>query len=214
LICWPADRPARGAAIARLIVISGPSGAGKGTLIKEVLARVPGLVLSVSATTRAMRPGEVEERDYYFLSEREFRRWVHRGLFLEWAEYSGNLYGTPRQAVQDNLEAGLDVVLEIELKGAKKVLSHCRDALMVFIMPPSLKELERRLRGRKTETEKAIQSRLARAEEEIAEVERKMARTRRPHHYVIVNDSVKRASEELAQIIERTREEDEQAHCG
>jgi guanylate kinase len=158
-----------------------------------------------------MRPGEQEGREYFFLSEREFKSWIRKHLFLEWAEYTGHLYGTPRHAVQEDLDAGRDVILEIELKGAKKVLAECPDALMVFIMPPSLEELERRLRGRKTESEEAIQSRLARAKEEMAEVEKKMKRGRGQHHYVIVNDSVKRASAELAGIIERTREDDEQA---
>lgn len=177
------------------------------------MARVPGLALSVSATTRQMRPGEVEGREYYFLSEREFKRWVYKGLFLEWAEYTGNLYGTPRHAVRENLDRGLDVILEIELKGAKKVLAHCPEAVMIYIMPPSLEELERRLRGRKTESEEAIQSRLARAKEEMAEVEKKMKRNRGRNHYGIVNDSVERASDELAALIERTRDEDEQADC-
>ena len=175
------------------------------------MSRVSGLALSISATTRHMRPGEVEGREYYFLTEREFRRWIRRGLFLEWAEYTGHLYGTPRHAVQDNLDAGLDVILEIELKGAKKVLAHCPEALMIFIMPPSIEELERRLRGRKTESEEAVVNRLARAKEEMAEVEKKMRRNR-PQHYAIVNHTVEQATGELAGVIERTREEDEQAH--
>jgi guanylate kinase len=159
-----------------------------------------------------MRPGEREGREYFFLSEDEFKSWVRKGSFLEWAEYTGHLYGTPGRAVRENLEAGRDIILEIELKGAKKVLAQCPEALMIFIMPPSLEELERRLRGRKTESEEAIQSRLARAKEEMAEVKKKMGRNRRKHLYGIVNDSVKRASEELAGIIQRTREEDEQAN--
>ncbi len=181
-----------GAGIARLIVISGPSGAGKGTLIKRVMSCVPDLHLSVSATTRAKR--------------------VESGLFLEWAPYTGNLYGTPVKAVEEQLCAGRDVILEIELKGADNVLAQCPEAVMVYIMPPSLEELERRLRGRGTETERAIRNRLARAQEEMAEVEKKGAEGLPSLHYVIVNDKVKRASEELAGIIERTREEDEQAH--
>ncbi|MBN1628895.1 MAG: guanylate kinase [Thermoleophilia bacterium] len=198
--------------MARLIVISGPSGAGKGTVIKRVMACVPDLALSVSATTRKMRPGEVEGREYFFLSDQEFRRWIRKGLFLEWADYTGSLYGTPKKPVREHLEAGRDVILEIELKGAKKVLAKCPEALMVFIMPPSLEELERRLRGRGTESEEAIQKRLARAREEIPEAEKRMKRNR-PHHYGIVNNSVAQASEEFAAIIERTREEDEQADC-
>jgi guanylate kinase len=212
LTCFAPDCSLGGAGIARLIVISGPSGAGKGTLIKRVFARVPRLMLSISATTRCKRAGERDGRDYFFLSLDTFRSWIDEGRFLEWAEYAGNLYGTPAKAVEENLRAGLDVVLEIELKGANNILSRWPEALMVFIVPPSLEELERRLRGRKTECEAAIQSRLARAKEEMAEVEKNMREEPSRLHYVIVNDSVKRASEELAEIIERTREEDEQAH--
>jgi len=167
--------------------------------------------LSVSATTRARRTGEKDGREYFFLGDAEFRRWIREGRFLEWAEYTGHLYGTPGEAVRENLEAGRDVILEIELKGAKKVLRHCRDAVMIFIMPPSLEELERRLRGRKTESEEAIRGRLARAKEEMAEVEKKMLRGLPPLHYAILNDSVTRAGAELAGIIQRIREWDEQA---
>lgn len=192
-------------------MISGPSGAGKGTLIKRVMSRDPRLALSVSATTRPLRAGEVHGRDYFFLSREGFERWIRDGEFLEWAEYTGNLYGTPAQAVKDHLEDGRDVILEIELQGAEKVLSLCPRALMIYIVPPSLEELERRLRGRKTESEEAIKSRLERAKEELAAVEEKVERGLPRWHYVIVNDTVKRASAELADIIQRTREEDEQA---
>jgi guanylate kinase len=173
------------------------------------MALVPALFLSISATTRAMRPEEVDGREYHFLSKEVFTRWIRRGLFLEWAEYAGNLYGTPKKAVRENLEAGRDVILEIELKGAKKVLAKCPEALMVFIIPPSLEELERRLRSRGTDSEAAIQRRLARAKEEIPEVE-KILGEGRPLHYGIVNESVEQASDQLAGIIERIREEDEQ----
>jgi len=201
----------RGAVIARLIVISGPSGAGKGTLIKRVMSCLPGLRLSVSATTRGRRAGERHGREYYFLNRSEFERRIEEGRFLEWAAYTGNLYGTPGKAVRDHLEAGRDVILEIELEGAKKVLSQCRDAVMVYIMPPSLEELERRLRGRGTESEEAILDRLGRAKEEMGEVEARVAEGLPPLHYVIVNDKVNRASDELARIIERIRIKDEQA---
>jgi guanylate kinase len=172
-----------------------------------------GLTLSVSATTRERRPGEEHGREYFFLSRGEFKRWVAEGRFLEWAEYAGNLYGTPERTVRENLEAGLDVILEIELKGADQVLDIRPDAVMVYIMPPSLDELERRLRGRNTDSEHAIRSRLARAEEEMALVEAKVQRGLPPLHYVIVNDSVKRAGAELAGIVKRIREEDEQTDC-
>ncbi len=170
---------------------------------------MPGLKLSVSATTRPRRATERQGTDYFFLTRTEFKEWIEQGLFLEWEGYADNLYGTPAQAVRSYLRDGHDVILEIELNGAGTVLAKCPRALMIFVMPPSLQELERRLRGRNTESEEAIRSRLARAKEEMAEVERKVRRGLPPLHYVIVNDSVKRASEELAGIIEQTREEDE-----
>ncbi len=176
------------------------------------MARVPRLTLSVSATTRCKRPGEQDGREYSFLDESEFRGWIQEGLFLEWAEYAGHLYGTPAQAVQENLNAGLGVILEIELKGAEQVLGQRVDAMMIYIMPPSLSELEHRLRGRKTESEEAIRNRLARAEEEMATVRKKVEEGLPPLHHVIVNDSVKRASSQLAAIIELTRKQDEQAN--
>ena len=169
-------------------------------------------MLSVSATTRPRREGETEGRDYFFLSEEEFRRWVEEGRFLEWAPYCGYLYGTPRQAVEEYLRAGQDVLLEIELEGARQVLEQWPDALMVFIMPPSVDELERRLRCRNTETEAARRTRLAQAAAEIATVKGEGGRAGLRCDYVIVNDSVERASEELAQIILKTREDDEQTN--
>lgn len=211
----PATQSGRGFAAqrtGRLIVIAGPSGAGKGTLIGRLLQLVPGLVLSVSATTRDKRRGEKDGREYFFLSRDQFALWIEEGRFLEWAEYAGNRYGTPAEAVHDNLAAGLDVILEIELQGAGEVLAHCPEAVMIYIVPPSLEELERRLRGRKTESEEAIVRRLARAKEELAEVEKKMLHDHSRLHHVIVNDDVNRAGERLARIIERIREEDEQAH--
>jgi guanylate kinase len=175
------------------------------------MTQLTGVRLSVSATTRSKRDGEQEGRDYFFLTREEFERRARAGLFLEWAAYAGNLYGTPALAVQAELSAGFDVILEIELQGAEQVLRMRSDAVMIYIVPPSLRELERRLRGRKTESEMAIRSRLARAEEEIAIVEAKECEGLPPMHYVIVNDSVDTASDELASIIKRIREEDEQA---
>lgn len=202
----------KAAVIAHLIVICGPSGAGKGTLIARLLRRFPDLVVSVSATTRPRRcRDEVDGRDYFFLSAAEFQRRVDEGDFLEWASFSGNNYGTPRRTVLDHLAAGRDVVLEIELDGARQVAERFPEALMIFVKPPSLEELERRLRARKTETEDAIQRRLARAREELQAVELGTWAGSRRFDYVIVNDSVSRAADELAHIVQRTREEDEQA---
>jgi guanylate kinase len=152
----------------RLIVVSGPSGAGKSTLIKASLETVPELAYSVSATTRAPRPGEEDGRDYLFLSREEFELWISEGRFLEWAEYSGNLYGTPEQKVEELLEDGKSVILEIELQGARQVKQKRPDAVMVFVRAPSLEETRRRLTGRATETEAAMENRLATAVGEVA----------------------------------------------
>jgi guanylate kinase len=152
----------------RLIVVSGPSGAGKSTLIKASLDAVPELAYSVSATTRDPRPGEVDGKDYIFLSREEFERWIEEGRFLEWAEYSGNLYGTPEQKVEELLENGKSVILEIELQGARQVKTKRPDAAMVFVRAPSLEETRRRLTGRATETDEAMESRLVTAVGEVA----------------------------------------------
>ena len=152
----------------RLIVVSGPSGAGKSTLIKASIQAVPELAYSVSATTREPRPGEVDGMDYIFLSRREFERWIEEGRFLEWAEYSGNLYGTPEQKVEELLENGKSVILEIELQGARQVKTKRPDAAMVFVRAPSLEETRRRLTGRATETDEAMECRLVTAIGEVA----------------------------------------------
>jgi guanylate kinase len=159
-----------------------------------------------------MRTGERQGREYFFLSEAEFRGWAEAGRFLEWAEYGGNLYGTPCRPVEEQLGAGCDVLLEIELEGAWQVLERCPNALMFFIMPPSLEELERRLRGRGTESEEAIATRLAKSREEVAVMQAEMAPGGSGRFdYVIVNDSVVRAGDELARAILEVREKDEQA---
>ena len=152
----------------RLIVVSGPSGAGKSTLIREALGSVPELAYSVSATTRAARPGEVHGEHYVFLTREEFERWIGEGKFLEWAEYSGNLYGTPEGKVEELLDAGRSVILEIELQGARQVRQKRPDAAMVFVRAPSLEETRRRLSGRATETAEAMDTRLATAVGEVA----------------------------------------------
>ena len=154
--------------MARLSVITGPSGVGKGTLVSQLLLRQPSIWLSVSATTREPRPGEVEGRSYFFLSRERFERQVEAGGFLEWAEFAGNLYGTPREPVERQLAAGRPVLLEIELEGARQVRRSFPAGFQVLIKPPSLEELERRIRGRATDAEAAIQRRLARAREELA----------------------------------------------
>jgi len=154
--------------MARLTVITGPSGVGKGTLVGRLLSRHPRIWLSVSATTRAPRPGEVEGQSYFFLSRERFEQQVADGGFLEWAEFAGNLYGTPRQPVEQHLAAGRPVLLEIELEGARQVRHSFPAGFQLLIQPPCLEELERRIRGRGTDAEEAIQRRLALARVELA----------------------------------------------
>jgi guanylate kinase len=151
----------------RLIVLTGPSGVGKGTLLQSLLKRHSELYLSTSVTTRAPRLGEVDGKDYYFVSRPEFDRMAGAGELLEWAEFAGNCYGTPRSPVEQQVRQGKWVVLEIELEGARQIRQTFPEALRIFILPPSLPELEFRIRNRGTETEEAIARRLERARAEI-----------------------------------------------
>jgi guanylate kinase len=178
----------------RLIVVSGPSGAGKSTLIQASLQAVPELAYSVSATTRKPRPGEEDGKDYIFLSHEQFERWIGEDRFLEWAEYSGNLYGTPAQKVEEFLEAGRSVILEIELQGARQVKKKRPDAVMVFVRAPSLEETRRRLTGRATETEEAMESRLATAVGEVAALDE--------FDHEVVNDDRERARNDIIEKME------------
>lgn len=180
--------------LGRLFVIAGPSGAGKGTLIAELLKRHPEVWLSVSATTRKPRKGEEEGREYHFLDEEEFREKARRGEFLEWAEVHGNLYGTPRERVEEKLGQGRDVILEIDVQGARQVRERMPEAVSVFIFPPSAEVLEERLRQRGTEDEEELRRRLAKAAEESEE--------RRDYDHVVVNDQLDRAAAELCAIYE------------
>jgi len=174
---------------ARLFVITGPSGVGKGTLVGRLLRRHRDLWLSVSATSRAPRPGEVEGEHYFFLERRQFQQRVERGGFLEWAEFAGNLYGTPRQPVESRLASGRPVLLEIELEGARQVRRSFPAAFLVLIKPPGFAELERRIRSRGTDSEADIQQRLERARLELqAEGE---------FDAVVVNDDLDQALSEL-----------------
>ena len=151
----------------RLTVLTGPSGVGKGTLVKLLLERHPEIWLSVSATTRTPRQGEEEGRSYFFLSRQAFEQRAAKGGLLEWAEFAGNLYGTPRQPVEEHLAGGRPVLLEIELEGARQVRRSFPAGFQVFLEPPSFEELERRIRGRGTDSEEAISRRLERARVEL-----------------------------------------------
>jgi guanylate kinase len=181
----------------RLFVVTGPSGVGKGTLIKELLKRVPGLELSTSATTRAPRPGEKDGVDYHFLTEEEFERRLGRNEFMEHAGYSGHRYGTLLSEVQPRLEGGTGVVLEIEVQGARQVRRSMPDAVLVFVAPPAPEALRERLEGRGTDTEEQIERRLRVAEEELE--------ARREFGHVIVNDDVDRAAAQLAELVQAER---------
>jgi guanylate kinase len=151
-----------------LIVFTGPSGVGKGTVLRELLSRHSELNLSISATTRPPRPGEVDGQQYYFMKRAQFEAMVAQDEFLEWAEFAGNLYGTPRNPVVEKITSGQRVILEIELEGARQVRKTAPEALQIFIKPPSLNELENRLRSRAQDSEEAITRRLERAKVELA----------------------------------------------
>lgn len=159
--------PATSNPAGKLVVLTGPSGVGKGTLVRKLLQRHPELYLSISATTRSPRDGEIDGEDYYFLDRAEFEAKIAAGDLLEWAEFAGNYYGTPKTAISDQLDRGESVLLEIELEGARQVRQLFDRAISVFILPPSIDELEHRLRSRARDTDEAIVKRLARAEIEI-----------------------------------------------
>jgi guanylate kinase len=178
----------------RLTVLSGPSGVGKGTVVAAIRERYPHIWVSVSCTTRAPRPGERDGVEYRFVSRDEFARMVEAGELLEYAEFAGNLYGTPRQPVLDHLAAGTPALLEIELQGARQVRASLPEACLVFLAPPSWEELERRLVGRGTEPPAVIEARLARAAVEMA--------AEPEFDAVVVNDDVGHAAAELVGLIE------------
>ena len=151
----------------RLIVLTGPSGVGKGTLVRSLLQSHPELYLSVSVTTRSPRPGEINGKNYYFVNREQFEQMIAQEQLLEWAQFAGNCYGTPRQQVEEKIQQGKSVLLEIELEGARQIRTSFPQAMRIFILPPSMQELEQRLRGRGQDSEEAIARRLRRAEEEI-----------------------------------------------
>lgn len=178
----------------RLLIISGPSGAGKGTLVDRLVERIPEAWVSVSATTRAPRPGEIDGVDYRFISPEEFQRRVDAGEFLEWAEVHGNRYGTLRNDVEQKIAEGRLVILEIDPQGAQQVRELVDDAVCVFVVAPTFEELERRIRKRGAETDEEIATRLKTAEREMALVG--------TYDYVVQNDDIARATDELVSIAE------------
>jgi len=177
-----------------LIILSGPSGVGKGTIRQKVMEDATlNLWYSVSLTTRKQRPGEVDGRDYWFVSEKEFEANLAKGNLLEHAAFVDHHYGTPKDKEEEVRAKGVNVFLEIDVKGAKQVMEKVPEAISIFLLPPSFQELENRIRGRSTESEKIIEERLARAKSEMA-----LAKN---YKYQVINDSVKRAAQEIQRII-------------
>ena len=177
-----------------LVVISGFSGAGKGTLMKELMNKYDNYALSISATTRAPREGEVDGREYFFKSVEEFEQMISNNQLIEYAKYVNNYYGTPREYVDSQLEAGKDVILEIEIQGAMNIKEMYKDSILIFILPPDADELKRRLVGRNTETMEVIEARLRRASEEAVGIE--------AYDYVVVNDKLDESVVELHNTIQ------------
>lgn len=184
-----------------IVVLSAPSGTGKGTIIAHLLRTYKDFTFSVSATTRAPRLGEQEGVAYHFITKDMFREMVSRDEFLEYAEYVGEYYGTPKKPVYKDVEDGKNVLLDIEVVGARQVMQRESSALTIFIVPPSIEELERRLRGRGTDSEEKLLARLDKAK---AELEEKI-------HYdnIVINDKAERAAREIAEIVIRKRQEGE-----
>ncbi|MFY9139999.1 MAG: guanylate kinase [Thermacetogeniaceae bacterium] len=180
-----------------LIVVSGPSGSGKGTLCRMLRKALPDLVYSISLTTRQPRVNEKNGVDYIFVSREEFQKHIEAGDFLEWAEVYGNYYGTLRSTVEENLLAGKDVLLELDIQGGQQVKRIFPDAVLIFIMPPSLDELSKRIIGRGTDDAKTINMRLSCAPEELLAA--------RKYDYVVKNDVIERAVQELLTIIKREK---------
>lgn len=177
-----------------LVVVSGFAGTGKGTVMKELLARYDSYALSVSATTRSPRQGEADGREYFFKTKEEFEKMIGENAFVEYACYVGNYYGTPRKYVEEQLAAGKDVILEIEIQGALKIKEQFPEALLLFLAPPSAVVLKQRLVGRGTETEDVIEKRLARAVEESKGIEN--------YDYLVVNDDLDQCVETVHQMIQ------------
>ena len=180
-----------------IFVISAPSGTGKTTLVRLLLSRFPTLSFSISYTTRLPRPGEVDGQHYFFVSEKEFKRSIARGEMLEWAKVYGHYYGTPLHFVKEKIAAGKDVILDIDIQGAQEVKKKIPEAILIFIIPPSWEELQRRITNRSTDSLEVIKKRLKAARKEI-----KVARN---FDYIVINDILENALQELTSIIQATK---------
>lgn len=179
----------------KLVIISAPSGTGKSTVIREILRLHPEFMFSVSATTRAKRPHEQDGREYFFVSREKFEEMIADDEFFEWAQYVGNYYGTPKKPIEEHLANGKTVLLDIEVQGAKQVMQKAPYAVSVFITAPDMAELERRLRGRGTDSEEKLAARLERAKLEMEEQSN--------YNHIVINDDAKRAAKEIIEIIGR-----------
>ena len=184
--------------MSKVYVVSGPSGSGKGTVLKALKAR-PDVFYSVSATTRAPREGERDGVDYHFITKEKFLEWIKQDEFLEHAEYVGNYYGTPVTPIKENLAGGKDVIVEIEVQGFLQITKKLPEAVTIFIMPPSMEELERRLRGRGTDSEEKIIGRLETARKEMTYADE--------YDHIVVNDELDRAVSELLAIMGKNERE-------
>lgn len=177
----------------RLFIISGPSGSGKSTIVRNLLSSIPTMEYSVSTTTRPMRAGETNGVEYHFTNVEEFRRLIDAGEFIEHAQVHGNYYGTRYSTVERTLAAGRDLLLDIDVQGAREIRKRAPEAISIFLMPPSMRTLEQRLRARATDTDETIAARLRNAEQEMLQA--------KDYDYVIVNDNIEAASARLAEII-------------
>ena len=180
-----------------LIVVSGASGTGKGTVCRKILDDLPEVAYSISATTRAPRPGEVDGKEYYFISRDEFKSWIADGKFLEYAEVYGNFYGTPLNKITERLNRGEDILLEIDVQGALNVKRKFPEGVYIFLLPPSLEELKRRIEGRGTENPESLARRLKNA---VAEIKIGLE-----YDYVVVNDSIDAAAAQIKAILTAER---------
>lgn len=180
-----------------LIVISGASGTGKGTVCKKLLTDLPKIAYSISATTRNPRPGEIDGKEYYFLSVDEFKSWISEEKFLEYAEVYGNFYGTPLNKIEERLSRGEDILLEIDVQGALNVKKKCPEGVYIFLLPPSLNELKNRIEGRGTENPESLARRLKNA---VAEIKIGLE-----YDYVVVNDDINAAAEQIKAILTAER---------
>ncbi len=177
----------------RLYIVSGPSGSGKDTILKEVFKKCPELFFSISSISRPMRPGEVEGEKYHFISKDEFLKLIEDDMLLEYNQFCGNYYGSPKKPVLDAIESGTDAVLEVDVNGAKQVRESMPDAVSIFIMPPSYSELRRRLSGRGTETEEVINARMETALQEISRASE--------YDYIVINDDLSVAVDDFITVI-------------